>query len=68
MTTTSKICALLSPRKMVLKEPCNVPLLKAESLQTKFQRQQGRLARLMDPQFGFLTQKNPSGDLSAGTQ
>jgi hypothetical protein len=64
---TSKICALLSPRKMAPKEQCNVPLLKVESQQTKSQRQQGRLPRLMDPQFGYLIPKNPSGDLSAGT-
>jgi len=64
--TKSKICALLSPKKMVAKEQCSAPSLKEEYLQTRFQKQQVRLPRLMDPQFVSLTPKNPSGDLSAG--
>lgn len=66
--TTSKICALLLPRKMVAKEQCIAPLLKTAYQPKTNPKPKAQLARLLDPQFVSLTPKNPSGDLSAGTQ
>jgi hypothetical protein len=66
MTETSKICALLSPNKMVVKEQCIVPSLKKSFQKTSNPKPKAQLARLLDPQFGSLISKNKSGDLSAG--
>jgi hypothetical protein len=67
---TSKTCALLLPKKMVLKEQCGALSLKDEYLQNISQQQKPaiQLARILDPQWQSSIQKNPSGDLSAGTQ
>ncbi len=67
----SKICALLSPRKMGQSEKCSALSQKAESPLTNNQSQGWRkrqIARLVDPQFACLTPKQMHGDHSAGTQ
>jgi hypothetical protein len=68
--TTSKICALLSPRKMAPNEKCFALSAREEYLQSNYlhKKIKPQLARLLDPQFGFSTQKNKNGDPSAGTQ
>jgi hypothetical protein len=65
----SKTCALLLPKKMVQLEICDVLSVQDEYLQTKHLNQQGKpVAKLLDPQFVFSTQKKTSGDPSDGIQ
>ena len=70
--TLQKICALCSPKKMEQIEKCSVPSQKTESRQTNSLSRKHQIARLLDKemtqQFEYLTSKNKSGDLSAGTQ
>jgi hypothetical protein len=61
-----KICALLSPKKMVQLEICDALSVQDEFHQTKHQPTKERVAKLLDPQFVSSIQKNKNGDPSAG--
>jgi hypothetical protein len=65
---TSKICALLSPKKTELKEKCFVLSAREEYLQTRCPKKKVRVARLLDPQYESSIQKNKNGDPFGGTQ
>ena len=68
-TPTQKICALCLPKKMEQSEKCSAHSWKAKSQKKKDLKQQRKnLARLLDPQFESLTQKNKNGVLLDGTQ
>lgn len=64
---TPKICALLLPKKTELKEKCFALSAREEYLQTRCPKKKARVARLLDPQFGSLIQKNKNGDPFVGT-
>lgn len=70
--TKQKICALCLPKKMVQKEQCDALSPSPEFRQRNSLSRKHQIARLLDKemtqQFEYLTQKNKSGDLSAGTQ
>ena len=64
---TSKICALLLPKKMVHLEICDALSVKDEFQQTSNPKAKEQVPRILDPQFVSSIQKSKNGDPSVGT-